>query len=287
MRKVKLFSTLALAVAIYTAMTVGTAAGREPLRRAPRHGCSPRPWPHEAAPCRSLMSFNVAHGPAGVGWREAGANFLATVRWFRRHRWGDRKHDAFADPPQIGVLNNTFGGGEGGADSASVQARRDHSHRQRRWFNSSIGGAEHDMSGLRQGDEARSTSTRRPPARISAGRTCRRCWLSFVRSSTSTAWSSFGVLEGAFPPGTRVSSIRVRPGRTRSGTGSTSRHVLREVHGARRFRRRHSVGEDRDVRLSGRQGRVLPRATIRSYTWTTRSTPVPRSSPWVARCRAT
>jgi hypothetical protein len=161
MRKVKLVSTLALAVAIYTAMTVGTASG------ARATAASAQAWS-----CSDLASAVSARGgvvrepdvvqthadlPASAK-NKAGANFRATVPvWF--HVVTDGSTGAMTDAQiatQIGVLNNTFGGGEGGARTGFTfelvgVTRTDNA----KWFYSSIGGAEHEMKKtLRRGDES-------------------------------------------------------------------------------------------------------------------------------------
>ena len=87
----------------------------------------------------------------------AGANFSATVPvWFHVVTDGTTGNLTRSQIlTQIRVLNNTFGGGEGGADSGFTFelagiTRTDNA----KWFNSSIGGAEHDMKRtLRRGDE--------------------------------------------------------------------------------------------------------------------------------------
>ena len=87
----------------------------------------------------------------------AGANFSATVPvWFHVVTDGTTGNLTRSQIlTQIRALNNTFGGGEGGADSGFTFelagiTRTDNA----KWFNSSIGGAEHDMKRtLRRGDE--------------------------------------------------------------------------------------------------------------------------------------
>jgi hypothetical protein len=161
MRNLKLVTTLALAVAIYTAMTVGTASGARAVQ------ASAQAWS-----CSDLASAVSARGgvvrepdvvqvhadlPASAK-NKAGRNFRATVPvWF--HVVTDGATGAMTDAQiatQIGVLNNTFGGGEGGVNTGFTfelvgVTRTDNA----KWFYSSIGGAEHEMKKtLRQGDES-------------------------------------------------------------------------------------------------------------------------------------
>jgi hypothetical protein len=160
MKRVKLISALALALALYTAATVGTASGA----RAQTVSAG-------ALNCTTLSASALARGgvvrepdvaqvhtdlPASAQG-EAGANFSVTVPvYFHVVTDGTignlTRSQILA---QIRVLNNTFGGGEGGADSGFtfelVGVTRTNNAK---WFYASIGGAEHDMKRtLHRGDE--------------------------------------------------------------------------------------------------------------------------------------
>jgi Pregnancy-associated plasma protein-A len=158
MRKMKLISALALALALYTAATVGTASGA----RAQTVSAG-------ALNCTTLSASALARGgvvrepdiaqvhadlPASAQG-EAGANFSATVPVYF-HVVTDGTIGSLTRSQilaQIRVLNNTFGGGEGGADTGFTFelvgiTRTDNA----KWFYASIGGAEHAMKrALRQG----------------------------------------------------------------------------------------------------------------------------------------
>jgi Pregnancy-associated plasma protein-A len=159
MRKVKLVSTLALAVAIYTAMTVGTASGaRAVSASAQAWSCSTDASVlARGGAVREPDVVQVHTDLPASAQGEAGANFSATVPvWFHVVTDGTTGNMTRSQIlTQIQVLNNTFGGGEGGADSGFTfelvgVTRTDNA----KWFNSSIGGAEHDMKRtLRRGDE--------------------------------------------------------------------------------------------------------------------------------------
>jgi hypothetical protein len=160
MRKVKLISALALAAALYTAATVGTASGA----RAQTVSAG-------VLNCTTLSASALARG--GVvrepdtaqvhadlpksAQGQAGANFSATVPVYF-HVVTDGSIGSLTRSQilaQIRVLNNTFGGGEGGTDTGFTfelvgVTRTDNA----KWFYSSIGGAEHDMKRtLHRGDE--------------------------------------------------------------------------------------------------------------------------------------
>ena len=158
MKRVRLISALALALALYTAATVGTASGA----RAQTVSAG-------ALNCTTLTASALARGgvvrepdvaqvhadlPASAQG-EAGANFSATVPVYF-HVITDGAVGNLTRSQilaQIRVLNNTFGGGEGGADTGFtfelVAITRTNNAK---WFNSSIGGAEHAMKrALRQG----------------------------------------------------------------------------------------------------------------------------------------
>jgi Pregnancy-associated plasma protein-A len=159
MRKVKFVSTLAFALAIYTAMTVGTASGARAVQAsAQAWSCSTDA--SVLARGGTVREPDVVQAHADLprsAKNKAGANFRATVPvWFHvvtDGATGAMTNAQIAD--QIEVLNNTFGGGEGGHRTGFTfelvgVTRTDNA----KWFNSSIGGAEHDMKKtLRRGDE--------------------------------------------------------------------------------------------------------------------------------------
>jgi hypothetical protein len=158
MRKLKLVSTLALALAIYTAMTVGTASGaRSVAASAQAWSCSTEAVAARGGVVREPDVVQVHTDLPASAQGVAGANFSATVPvWFHVVTDGATGNLTRSQIlTQIRVLNNTFGGGEGGADSGFTfelvgVTRTDNA----KWFNSSIGGAEHDMKRtLRRGDE--------------------------------------------------------------------------------------------------------------------------------------
>ena len=151
MNKVKLISVLALAVAFYTAATVGTASG------ARAETVTAQAWN-----CKTLASSVLARGGVvrepdvqqvhadlpGSAKGKAGPRFRATVPVYFHvvtdGSIGALTGEQIAD--QIAVLNNTYGGGEGGARTGftfvlAAVTRTDNA----KWFYSSIGGAEHDM----------------------------------------------------------------------------------------------------------------------------------------------
>jgi hypothetical protein len=137
MKRLKLISALALALALYTAMTVGTASG------APAQTVSA-----QASNCKTLASSVLARG--GVV-REPDLAQVHEDLPVTDGSIGSLTRSQIA--AQIRVLNNTFGGGEGGADSGFTfelvgVTRTDNA----KWFYASIGGAEHAMKrALRQG----------------------------------------------------------------------------------------------------------------------------------------
>jgi hypothetical protein len=158
MNKLKLISVLALAVAFYTAATVGTASGA----RAQTVSA-------QASNCTTLASSVLARGgvvrepdvaqvhqdlPASAKGK-AGTDFTATVPVYFHvvtdGAIGSLTRSQIA--AQIRVLNVTFGGGEGGANTGFTfelvgVTRTDNA----KWFYASIGGAEHAMKkALRQG----------------------------------------------------------------------------------------------------------------------------------------
>jgi Pregnancy-associated plasma protein-A len=158
MRRVKLISVLALTLALYTAATVGTASGV--LAETVGAGA----WN-----CKTLASSALARGgvvrepdlvqvhqdlPASAKGK-AGAAFSATVPVYF-HVVTDGSIGSLTRSQiaaQIRVLNVTFGGGEGGADTGFTfelagVTRTDNA----KWVYASIGGAEHAMKrALRQG----------------------------------------------------------------------------------------------------------------------------------------
>jgi hypothetical protein len=159
MRKMKLISALALALALYTAATVGTASGARAI------SASAQDWS-----CSALSSSSVAARggvvrepdiaqvhqdlPASAKGK-AGAGFTATVPVYF-HVVTDGSTGSLTGSQiraQIRVLNNTFGGGEGGANTGfTFELAGVTRTNNAKWFNASIGGAEHAMKrALRQG----------------------------------------------------------------------------------------------------------------------------------------
>jgi hypothetical protein len=150
MRGVKLFATLALALAVYAAAMVGTASGGLAREAGQVWNCDLE----TAAPVGrggvvrepSLNEVHVDLPASAKG--KAGRNFRATVPVYFHvvtdGSIGNLSAAQIAD--QITVLNVTFGGGEGGArtgfsfELAGV-TRTDNA----KWFYSGSGGAEHDM----------------------------------------------------------------------------------------------------------------------------------------------
>jgi hypothetical protein len=158
MRKVKLISVLALALAFYTAATVGTANGA--LAEAVSAGasnCNVRASSVLArgGVVREPDLAQVHHDLPATAKREAGPGFSATVPVYF-HVVTDGSIGSLTRSQiaaQIRVLNVTFGGGEGGADTGfrfelAGVTRTDNA----KWFYASIGGAEKAMKrALRQG----------------------------------------------------------------------------------------------------------------------------------------
>ena len=160
MRKVKLISVLALALALYTAATVGTASGV--LAETVRAG----DWN-----CKTPASSVLARGgvvrepdlaqvhqdlPARAKGK-AGAGFSATVPVYF-HVVTDGSIGSLTRSQiaaQIRVLNVTFSGGEGGADTGFTFELVDVTRTDNaKWFYASIGGAEKAMKrALRQGGQ--------------------------------------------------------------------------------------------------------------------------------------
>ncbi len=158
MRKVKLISVLALALAFYTAATVGTASG------ALAETVSAGAWNCQTVASSVLARGGVVREPDLAQVRQdlparakgkAGAGFSATVPVYF-HVVTDGSIGSLTRSQiaaQIRVLNVTFGGGEGGADTGFTfelvgVTQTDNA----KWFYASIGGAEKAMKrALRQG----------------------------------------------------------------------------------------------------------------------------------------
>jgi Pregnancy-associated plasma protein-A len=150
MRVVKLISTLALAAALYAGATVGTAGAGLAREAAAVWNCEP----YAAAPAarggvvrEPELSEVHADLPAAAKGK-AGKSFRATVPVYFHvvtdGAIGSVTSAQIAD--QIEVLNVTFGGGEGGADTGFTfelagVTRTDNA----RWFYAGSGGPEHDM----------------------------------------------------------------------------------------------------------------------------------------------
>jgi hypothetical protein len=150
MRGAKLVGVLALAAAVFAAAMVGTASGALAREGAQVWNCGPQ---EPAAVGRGGIvrepDLDVVHEdlPASAKGK-AGRNFKATVPVYF-HVVSDGSIGNLTDQQiaaQIRVLNLTFGGGEGGADTGFTfelagVTRTDNA----KWFYSGSGGAEHDM----------------------------------------------------------------------------------------------------------------------------------------------
>jgi Pregnancy-associated plasma protein-A len=150
MRGVKLIAMVTLALALYATAMVGTASGVLAREAAQVWNCDPQ----TAAPVGRggivrEPDLGEVHAdlPASAKGK-AGRTFKATVPVYFHvvtdGAIGNLTSAQIAD--QIGVLNLTFGGGEGGADTGFAfelagVTRSDNA----KWFYSGSGGAEHDM----------------------------------------------------------------------------------------------------------------------------------------------
>jgi Pregnancy-associated plasma protein-A len=154
MNKVKLVLALALALALYAAATVGSASGAPAAGTtvAESLGCNP------AAPARVFLGRGstlrepdlgqVANNLPASAQGQAGANFSATVPvYFHVVTDGTIGSVTRAQiNAQMDVLNNTFAGGEGGADTGfSFELKGVTRTDNAKWFYASIGGTEKDM----------------------------------------------------------------------------------------------------------------------------------------------
>jgi hypothetical protein len=159
MKRLKLISMLALAVALYAAATVGTASGARAYDAR-----SALPWN-----CNPLAPSMVGRGglvrepdlgdvhadlPASAKGR-AGAAFSATVPVYF-HVVTDGNIGSLTRTQiaaQMRVLNVTYAGGEGGADSGfTFELAGVTRTNNAKWFYANPGGLEHDMKhALRQG----------------------------------------------------------------------------------------------------------------------------------------
>jgi hypothetical protein len=158
MSKVKLVSVLALAVAFYTAVTVGTASGALAL------AASAQAWSCASPSSTVLARGGVAREPDLVqvhkdlpasAQGEAGPNFSATVPVYF-HVVTDGSIGSLTRSQilaQVRVLNRTFGGGEGGAEAGfTFELAAITRTNNAKWFYASSGGAEHAMKrALRRG----------------------------------------------------------------------------------------------------------------------------------------
>jgi hypothetical protein len=149
MRGIKLIAVLALAAAVYAAAMVGTAsgalAGAEQVWNCDSRASAPV---GRGGPVRE-PDLGDAHAdlPASAKGK-AGRSFEATVPVYF-HVVSDGSIGSLTDEQiaaQMSVLNLTFGGGEGGADTGFTfelagVTRTDNA----KWFYSGSGGAEHDM----------------------------------------------------------------------------------------------------------------------------------------------
>jgi Pregnancy-associated plasma protein-A len=156
MRGAKLIAMLALALAVYAAAMVGTASGALP-REAHAWSCDPQaPAPVGRGGIVREPDLGDLHGdlPASAKGK-AGRNFRASVPVYF-HVVSDGSIGNLTDAQiaaQMSVLNETFGGGEGGANTGFTfglagVTRTDNA----KWVYSGSGGAEHDMKrSLRRG----------------------------------------------------------------------------------------------------------------------------------------
>jgi hypothetical protein len=157
MRGLKFTALLALALAVYATAMVGAASGKLPREAFQVSNCS-----QEAAAALgragSVREPDLAEVHADLpasAKGKAGPRFRANVPVYFHvvsdGSIGNLTNAQIAD--QISVLNVTFGGGEGGADTGFAfelagVTRTDNA----KWFYSGSGGAEHDMKRtLRQG----------------------------------------------------------------------------------------------------------------------------------------
>jgi hypothetical protein len=152
MKRVKLFSVLALAVAAYAAATVGTAGAARAYdaRSAQAWDCNPlAPSMQGRGGVTREPDLSQVHGdlPARAKGK-AGADFSATVPvWFHVVTDGSIGNLTRSQiSAQMRVLNVTFSGGEGGADAGfEFELAGVTRTNNPKWFNAGPGGIEHDM----------------------------------------------------------------------------------------------------------------------------------------------
>jgi hypothetical protein len=154
--KAKLLFGLVLGVALYCAATVGSASGaRAPGAFSAGPECQ-TPAAHDAAYARVAgrgairepdLGQTASDLPASAKGR-AGANFDATVPVYF-HVVTDGSIGSLTKAQigaQMRVLNNTFAGGEGGADAGfTFELAGITRTNNAKWFYAGPGGAEHDM----------------------------------------------------------------------------------------------------------------------------------------------
>jgi hypothetical protein len=154
MNKAKLVLALVLGLALYAAATVGSASGAPAAgaTAAQSLGCNP------AAPARVFLGRGstlrepdlgqVANNLPASAQGQAEANFAATVPVYF-HVVTDGTIGSLTRAQisaQVNVLNNTFAGGEGGANTGfSFQLAGITRTDNAKWFYASIGGAEKEM----------------------------------------------------------------------------------------------------------------------------------------------
>ena len=150
MTRIKLIAALALASAVSAAAMVGTASGALAQQAAEVWNCDPQAAAlvgRGGTGREPLLAEAHANLPASAKGK-AGPRFKATVPVYF-HVVSDGSIGALTNAQiadQIDVLNNTFGGGEGGADAGFTfelagVTRTDNA----KWFYAGSGGAEHDM----------------------------------------------------------------------------------------------------------------------------------------------
>jgi Pregnancy-associated plasma protein-A len=152
MKRVKLSSTLVLAVAVYAAATVGTASGARAYdsRSVQAWDCNPlAPSVQGRGGVIREPVLDQVHSdlPARAKGR-AGSDFAATVPvWFHVVTNGAVGNVTKAEiAGQIRVLNVTFSGGEGGADAGfTFELAGVTRTSNAKWFKAGPGGIEHEM----------------------------------------------------------------------------------------------------------------------------------------------
>ena len=275
MRHIKLFATAALAVALYTGVTVTAATSARTLAQATP--CVPamaggdvfsvysKLTPAEYG--RGFEQREPAEGsldsdlPAAAKGK-AGANFRARVAGVlpRRHRRLDRESDEHADLGSDDRAQRQLRGvrvapGPGFNFTLAGVTRTDNAA----WFYAGPGGTdEHSMKqALHQGgDNALNLYS------TTAGPYLGWAYLPDITTKPGQAYLDGIVIDWESMPGTSTTYAgRYDEGKTvthETGHWLEPRaHVLRRVQREGRLRRRHTGGEDADLGLPDRQGHLL------------------------------